>query len=81
MKHDQDASKQQCQQLEFDFESKSDDSNNKSQQQHEDRCLNRGQPVDQHVLTLLEVVSSTQGQLKDIERRLTTLEKCMAIAA
>jgi hypothetical protein len=78
MQHDQDANEHRCQQLEFDFESKSDDLNKKSQSPHDDRWPDCGQPVDHHVLTLLQVVSSMQEQLKDIERRLTPLEKCNA---
>jgi hypothetical protein len=75
MKHFQDANEQQCQQLEFDFENKGDDPNNESQSPHDDRCPDCGHPVDQRVLTLMEVLPSVLKQLEEIQRRLEPLER------
>jgi hypothetical protein len=55
MQPDHDANEQQGQQLEFDFEYKSDDSNDASQSPHDSGCPDSGRPVDQHVFTLMEV--------------------------
>lgn len=70
MQPDHDANEQQGQQLEFDFEYKSDDSNDASQSPHDSGCPDSGRPLDQHVFTLMEVLRSVLKQLEEIQRRL-----------